>query len=62
MSTPPFGVPAGTSPEKVKEVLRADVWRRLRNVCAEWEEEDFERLVDDVTATALKYLKPANSG
>ena len=59
MSTPPFGVPAGTSPEKVKEALRADVARRLRNVCAEWEDGDFQRLVDDVTATAMKYLKPS---
>ena len=59
MSTPPFGVPVGTSPEKIKEALRADVARRLRNVCSDWEQGDFERLVDDVTTTAMKYLKPA---
>ena len=59
MSTPPFGVPVGTSPEKIREALRADVSRRLRNVCAGWDDGDFERLVDDVTATAMKYLKPA---
>ncbi len=57
MSTPPFGVPVGTPPEKVQEALRADVSRRLRSVCAGWEDGDFERLVDDVTATAMKYLK-----
>ncbi|MEO8575603.1 MAG: hypothetical protein ABI556_02835 [Gemmatimonadales bacterium] len=59
MSTPPFGVPAGTSPDKVREALRADVARRLKNVCAEWAEDDFDRLVEDVTTTAMKYLKPA---
>jgi len=61
MSTPPFGVPAGTSPEKVREALRADVARRLRNVCSGWDDGDFNRLVDDVTTTALKYLKPSQS-
>jgi hypothetical protein len=62
MNTPPFGVPAGTPPEAIREALRADVTRRLRSVCAEWEQADFERLVDDVTTTAMKYLKPSGTG
>ncbi len=61
MQTPPFGVPEGTAPEKMREALRADVAKRLRNVCAEWAEADFNRLVDDVTATAMKYLKPVKA-
>ncbi len=54
--TPPFGVTAGSPPEQVYEVLRADVAKRLRNVCADWSEEDFNAIVEKVTQTALKHL------
>jgi len=56
MQTPPFGVPPGVPPDKVYEVLREDVAARLRNVCANWTEEDFNTIVDKVTRTAMKYL------
>jgi len=56
MQTPPFGVPPGVPPDKVYEVLREDVAARLRNVCANWTEEDFNAIVDKVTRTAMKYL------
>ncbi|HEX2723000.1 MAG TPA: hypothetical protein VHM24_08780 [Gemmatimonadaceae bacterium] len=58
MATPPFGVPVGTPAERTREALREDVAARLRHVCAGWSDTDFERLVDDVTATAMKYLSP----
>jgi hypothetical protein len=58
MQTPPFGVPAGTSTESTYEALRKDVATRLRNVCAEWSDEDFEAIVEKVTRTALKYVQP----
>ncbi len=58
METPPFGVPAGTAPADVEKALRADVAMRLRHVCADWPTEAFDALVEDVTATALKYLPP----
>jgi hypothetical protein len=62
MQTPPFGVPAGTSPESTYEALRKDVATRLRNVCAGWSDEDFEAIVEKVTRTALKYVQPEMSG
>ena len=58
MVTPPFGVPFGTPPDEIRAALRADLERRLMNVCSEWSPEDFERLVEDVTSTGLKYLTP----
>ena len=61
MQTPPFGVPAGTSPESTYEALRKDVATRLRNVCAGWSDEDFEAIVEKVTRTALKYVQPEMS-
>ncbi len=54
--TPPFGVPADTPPGQVYEVLRADVAKRLRNVCSDWSEEDFDAIVHKVTQTAIKHL------
>ena len=60
MQTPPFGVPVGTKPENVREALRADIERRLRSACADWSEADFQKLVDDATVVALKYIpKPS---
>lgn len=54
--SPPFGVTAGSPPEQVYEVLRADVAKRLRNVCSDWSDEEFNSIVDKVTQTALKHL------
>lgn len=58
MQTPPFGVPAGTTSEATYEALKKDVAARLKNVCADWSDEDFEAVVEKVTQTALKYLQP----
>jgi hypothetical protein len=62
MSTPPFGVPAGTPAADVREALRADIEQRLRNSCSEWSEADFRKLVDDATEIALKYVPRPNPG
>jgi hypothetical protein len=40
--------------------LRADIAARLRAVCAGWPVEEFERIVDRVTDTTLKYAEPAS--
>ncbi len=56
MPTPPFGVPPGDSPDKIYEPLRRDVAARLKNVCADWTEDDFNAIVEKVTRTAMKYL------
>ena len=56
MQTPPFGVPPGVPPDKVYEALKADVAARLRNVCADWSDEDFNAVVEKVARTAMKYL------
>ncbi len=56
MITPPFGVPRGTRVEAVEAALKADVEMRLKNVCAHWSDEDFRKLVDEVTRTAMKYI------
>ena len=55
MRTPPFGVPLGT-PEEVRIAIRADIELRLRRSCADWSEEDFQRLVEKMTTTAMKYV------
>lgn len=57
MKPPPFGIPAGTAPGDEYEALRADVAARLRNVCSEWSDDDFNSVVDKVTATAIKYVE-----
>jgi len=56
MLSSPFCVPAGTSDETLETELRNDVQARLRNVCADWSDEEFQQLVEDVTKTALKYV------
>jgi hypothetical protein len=52
----PPGIPVDTPPEKVKAALRSDIEQRLRKACSEWSEEEFQTLVDDATAIALKYV------
>ena len=50
-----FDVPADAPAEHVKQKLRAEVEDRLRDVCGNWPTGEFDRVVSDVTATAIKY-------
>lgn len=35
--------------------LKSELRERLKNVCAGWPHEDFEKLIDDIAATSQKY-------
>lgn len=48
-------VPTDAPPEKVRLTLRAEVEYSLRDVCGNWPTGEFDRIVADVTATAMKY-------
>lgn len=48
-------VPTDAPPEKVRVTLRAEVEYSLRDVCGNWPTGEFDRIVADVTATAMKY-------
>jgi hypothetical protein len=50
-----FDVPSDAPPEKVRITLRAEVEYSLRDVCGNWPTGEFDRIVADVTATAMKY-------
>jgi hypothetical protein len=50
-----FDVPADTPPEIVPRKLRAEVEDSLRGICGNWPTGEFDRIVADVTATAVKY-------
>lgn len=50
-----FDVPTDVPPEKVRLTLRAEVEYSLRDVCGNWPTGEFDRIVADVTATAMKY-------
>jgi hypothetical protein len=50
-----YDVPADAPPEHVKQKLRAEVEDSLRDVCGNWPTGEFDRIVSDVTATAIKY-------
>lgn len=50
-----FDVPTDVPPEKVRITLRAEVEYSLRDVCGNWPTGEFDRIVADVTATAMKY-------
>lgn len=50
-----YDVPADTPPERVRTTLRAEVEYSLRDVCGNWPTGEFDRIVADVTATAMKY-------
>ena len=56
MRTPPFGLTR--APERAVQLaeLKNEVRERLKNVCADWPHEDFEKLIDDIAATSQKYL------
>lgn len=62
MLTPPFGVPQGTPPHKVRETLRSEIEQRLRHACSGWSDDDFQKLVDDATAIAMKYVPNRSPG
>ena len=50
-----YDVPPDSPPEKVRVTLRAEVENSLRDVCGNWPTGEFDRVVADVTATAMKY-------
>ncbi|MEJ7758723.1 MAG: hypothetical protein WKF55_03925 [Gemmatimonadaceae bacterium] len=52
------GLHSDAAGKRRNEALRADVARRLRNVCRDWPDEDFARIVDKITRTAIKYAAP----
>ncbi len=47
--------PIGLPPEKVRRSVRAEVEASLRDVCGNWPTGEFDRIVADVTSTAMKY-------
>ena len=61
MHNMPPGVPVDTPPENLKDALRADIEQRLRKACPGWSEDDFQQLVEDATAIALKYVSSGSS-
>jgi hypothetical protein len=50
-----YDVPADAPPEHVRLKLRAEVEDSLRDVCGNWPTGEFDRIVADITATAMKY-------
>ncbi len=58
MKNPPSRLSAEALQEQLYAKLRSDVAARLREVCSEWSAEDFNTIVDKVTATALRHMKP----
>ncbi len=62
MQTSPFGVPPDTPLEDTYEAFRSGVVARLKNVCSEWTQEDFDTIVDNVTRIAMKYPRYRRDG
>lgn len=50
-----YDVPADAAPEDVRLKLRAEVEDSLRDICGNWPTGEFDRIVSDVTATAIKH-------
>lgn len=50
-----YDVPVDTPTERVRITLRAEVESSLRDVCGNWPTGEFDRIVADVTSTAMKY-------
>jgi hypothetical protein len=48
-------IPPDAPPARVQKALRAQVEDSLRSVCYNWPTGEFDRVVADVTATAMKY-------
>ena len=59
MQTTPFMLPPDGDLTRARAELREDVAKRLVNVCGNWPPEEFDRIVDRVTDTTLKYAEPA---
>jgi hypothetical protein len=55
---PPPDVTAQTNYDRLRHTARAEIAQRLRAVCADWSETDFQCLVDDVAVIALRYPSP----
>ena len=58
MQTTPFMLPSDGDLVKARAELRENVAKRLVSVCGNWPSEEFERIVDRVTDTTLKYAEP----
>ncbi len=50
-----YEIPADVPPEKARIKLRAEVENSLRDICGHLPTGEFDRIVADVTATAMKY-------
>jgi hypothetical protein len=48
-------IPPDAPPERVRLRLRAEVEYSLRDVCGNWPTGEFDRVVADLTSTAMKY-------
>jgi hypothetical protein len=48
-------IPADAPLEKVRVRLQAEVEYSLRDLCGNWPTGEFDRVVSDVTSTAMKY-------
>lgn len=54
-------IPLDAPPEIMRTVLRATIEDRLRDVCGNWTTGEFDRVVADVTATAMKFHTPTEN-
>ena len=50
-----FEFPVDLPREKLQRSVRAEVEASLRHVCGNWPTGEFDRIVADVTSTAMKY-------
>ena len=50
-----YEFPVDAPPDRIREQLRAEVEDNLRDICGNWPTGEFDRIVADVTATAMKY-------
>ena len=56
--SPPTDATAQPNLETLRKTARTEIAQRLRAVCADWSETEFESLVDDATTIALRYPSP----
>ncbi|MEP6550531.1 MAG: hypothetical protein ABJB95_05075 [Gemmatimonadales bacterium] len=55
-----FGLSDGDARSKRGETIRLDIRRRLKRVCAQYSEEEFFKLVDQMVERQLKGERRAN--